>query len=448
MEGLVRKLQRELEYFHQKYQSTAPVQHPPSTQLSFTEPAVGQFIFQIENPESQAGKFKASTEPAIISEFLQRVPVDEDGWSKRRDYVQLCKPEELLHTFRLLTRLSRKSCSFDIGHKLDDKESILDVLRDYGRFANALGAHKVYATQISNYGTLLFICLSIVARKTGAKPEVVDEHIKKFLMRQQEKCDAGSEYLTRLRTAALWPVKQMNELYRKGLKHRAWEMFVLCGPSIHFYKKLALVDTEEVTSRVVICEPPEGEVQADVPFDITFLTKIILGERCSLDQINKALGTDLREETFNTWFEALSRRTESISKSLPCKRRKLLQEDGNSSTEASSDQDVCLTPRTTATDSTQYGEILGEMGTAIIGKFPHWTGLPPDERNNERGVLVYGSSGQHGGSEATGYRVEDSEADFMDKNTLPSTYVNTILHMDIDMSTNIRAMGLDMFDSE
>jgi hypothetical protein len=48
--------------------------------------------------------------------------------------------------------------------------------------------------------------------------------------------------------------------------------------SIHTYRKLAdCKDTEKFTGEVSICEPPEPEPQANVPFYIAFLIKFILG---------------------------------------------------------------------------------------------------------------------------------------------------------------------------
>jgi hypothetical protein len=186
----------------------------------------------------------------------------------------------------------------EIGDALGDEASILDVLGDYGGFANALGAHRIYATQISHYCTLLFVCLSIIALRAGSDLKAVDDHIRKFLTDQQGKdCKSGEIYLSQLRTGALWAVRRMDELYEKGLEHRGPETFVLCmflsnivannslnkligGLSIHSYRKLAQCEgTEKFTSEVAICEPPEGELQTDFPFHMAFLAKVALGNR-------------------------------------------------------------------------------------------------------------------------------------------------------------------------
>ncbi len=168
----------------------------------------------------------------MIGEFSARVPKDEQGWLAERKQARFCEPKELIYTFRLLTRCSLQLRSLDIGNKPDDEASILDVLGDYRVFANALAAHRTYATQISYYSTLVFICLCIIALRAGAELGAVEDHLRDYLTEQQgKKCEAEGTYLSQLRTAALWPLKRMDELYRKGLKHRAWEVILHCMAS-------------------------------------------------------------------------------------------------------------------------------------------------------------------------------------------------------------------------
>ncbi|KAF2182617.1 hypothetical protein K469DRAFT_586197 [Zopfia rhizophila CBS 207.26] len=229
LEQLVHSLQAQVWYWYRQaeHQHTVPVRSQSSTQ----QPS-GCFVFQLETPESQANKAtKPSIEPwrAATKEFSGQVPKDEDGWSSRRKEVHLHEPEAVIHTFCLLTRRSTQVCSLGIGDTPGGEASILDVLGDYRVFTNALGAQKAYVTQISYYSTLLFVGLSIVALRTGANPEAVDDYMRKFLTDQQGKeCTAGETYLSQLRTGALWPIRCMDELYDKGLKHRGWEIFVLC----------------------------------------------------------------------------------------------------------------------------------------------------------------------------------------------------------------------------
>ncbi|KAF2194747.1 hypothetical protein K469DRAFT_132787 [Zopfia rhizophila CBS 207.26] len=167
------------------------------------------------------------------------------------------------------------------------------------------------------------------------------------------------------------------------------------------------------------------------------------------------------------------------------------EELDNSSTEAGSCQDVCLTPTTAnSTKYNDYAEIPDEVSTANIDKCLDQIGQHLDENNNRepRGTLVLNSSdqhdeavqssdfqgnqiripqhvnpvhtqeglpdqdseqaildrnndqephgtrvldssGQYGESEATGHQVEQDSADFTDNNTLPSAYTQDFLRM-------------------
>jgi hypothetical protein len=159
------------------------------------------------------------------------LPKTNDDWSNRRKLVQLDTTTKLIHAFCQLTRIRSRTRSLAIGERPEDKASILEVLHDYGSFAMAMAGEKLYATQMSNYSALLFTCIAVVALKTGADPVTVNNCLKAFLNAQQGSCTADSTHLEHLQHGALWVVSRMNELYSKGLKHRSWELFLLCTSS-------------------------------------------------------------------------------------------------------------------------------------------------------------------------------------------------------------------------
>jgi hypothetical protein len=115
----------------------------------------------------------------------------------------------------------------NLRQRPDREANILDILGDYHVFAKALVGNKTYATQMSNYSTIIFLGISIVALWARFNIDAVDLHIREFLTAKQgKKCEASGTYLSQLRTAALWPIIQMEKLYQEGLKHRAWELFL------------------------------------------------------------------------------------------------------------------------------------------------------------------------------------------------------------------------------
>lgn len=197
----------------------------PSTQLS------REFTFQYETPSQAVKATKPFSEEwkTLTRNFARAVPKNEKEWVARREEVHLHRPETVIRTFCLLTRRSQQLSSLDIGDAPGRETSILNVLRDYQVFTSVLRTERDYAKQVSYYSTLLFVGLSKVALWTGANLDEVDDHMRKFLTDQQGKeCKATMTYLGQLRTAATWPIRRMDELYDKGLKHRSWEIFVLC----------------------------------------------------------------------------------------------------------------------------------------------------------------------------------------------------------------------------
>jgi hypothetical protein len=216
-----------LETLLQQWQQQARGQLPAPVQCNV--PSTLKIL--IETPESQAPKAPVSSATVTNSELKQlisKLPKTNDDWSARRKLTRLDTIAELLDAFCKLTRISSQSRSLAIGERPADTASILEVLRDYDSFAIALVGEKIYATQISNYGALLFTCVAIVALKAGADPEAVYERLKAFLIAQQGRSKADSTHLKSVLEGALWVVSQMNELYSKGLKHRSWDLFLLC----------------------------------------------------------------------------------------------------------------------------------------------------------------------------------------------------------------------------
>ncbi|KAF1999274.1 hypothetical protein P154DRAFT_232813 [Amniculicola lignicola CBS 123094] len=219
--------------------TNGPVTSPPTRQPSQIQPLTQEsnssqsstqlssrtFTFQIETLKRQPPK--STDNKGIVREFLGQIPKDEAGWLARRKQVQLHEAGTVLHTFTLLTRCTSRIRSQEIDPALH-KPDLTTPLEDYGHFLDRVGAHKVFATQISHYSTLLFVCIAIIARKIRPV-DAVDVCMKRFLTIQQGKdCNAQTKYLSRLRSGALWAVHIMEGLADKGLKHRGPEAFLLC----------------------------------------------------------------------------------------------------------------------------------------------------------------------------------------------------------------------------
>ena len=223
LESLVNLLEEQLRVL--RHQNGLPIQS--------TEPHSTLLVFQIETPETrntkdQNAKGRVEWKP-LLNEFTSLIPKDEEGWAARRKQVRLHKREDVLSAFHLLTRYSPQLGSLDVDNTLDSKAGILDVLEDYGRFVVGLEIHKTWAIQLSYYSSLLFVCLCIISLHAGADKDAVNDQLRQFLTELQgKKCEAGADYLSQLRSAVLWVLRRMDELEKRGMEHRSYEMFVLC----------------------------------------------------------------------------------------------------------------------------------------------------------------------------------------------------------------------------
>jgi hypothetical protein len=149
--------------------------------------------------------------------IIRQTPKDEKGWLDTRRSLA-----EIVTTFILLTRTS--ITARDLHPAPNERPHVIQVLDDYGTFAKSL--HP--ATTMSHYSTTLFFCLATVSLVVGANQNDVNTSMRNFLAKQQGESNATELYLYRLRRTAVWVAGQVDKLYRAGLEHRAWEMFLLC----------------------------------------------------------------------------------------------------------------------------------------------------------------------------------------------------------------------------
>ncbi|KAF2731545.1 hypothetical protein EJ04DRAFT_514496 [Polyplosphaeria fusca] len=151
-----------------------------------------------------------------LSPFTKSVPKDENEWKEKRESLGLALPAQRIHAFLLLTR--RSSSLPHPGNKSepDRPEDVLGVLPEYLSLALELHVAAKYVAQVTNYVTLLFVCIAVVVRSLDVDAEIVDGHIKNFLDKvQKEKCKADRDHIRRLRSSVPWVVARMHELYEK-----------------------------------------------------------------------------------------------------------------------------------------------------------------------------------------------------------------------------------------
>lgn len=161
-----------------------------------------------------------------LSRFTNCIPKTEEGWITRRKETRMATEVDLIKSISVLTGRWTQAPHLSTTSTVD--VSSLTIVSEYRQRTASLEQHSAWAEQISNFSTLLYICVCIVALWTGNKQEDIDADMRLFLAAKQAKCEAETRYLKRLRNGALWAIRQINNLISAGFKHRAWELFVIC----------------------------------------------------------------------------------------------------------------------------------------------------------------------------------------------------------------------------
>ncbi|KAF4457923.1 hypothetical protein F53441_276 [Fusarium austroafricanum] len=276
LKAQVRDLKAELTALRRQVSPEHPLPIPESLQLPHEAFTVA---FHIENPRDYPIERKINDEDSPeLRKFLKQLPKTEEDWCQRRKIMQLSSPETVTRTFLdFITRTQSQEAASKIQV---ESRSLTDeaVLRNYGQFVDSLQKDDTRAHQISNFATLLFVCLCRVAREQGVCLEIVDELLDDFLPRKTKKEKRHSGHLRHLRTEVLWPISQ-TELLRTKLAHRADEFFLLYGPPINTYERLWRDKGSKIFADLAKLPPlpVTREPNADVLFSIPLMIKLIAG---------------------------------------------------------------------------------------------------------------------------------------------------------------------------
>ncbi|KAI3326638.1 hypothetical protein HD806DRAFT_532274 [Xylariaceae sp. AK1471] len=283
-------------------------------------------VIQFETPTSQVNPPIPPWQTAL-SGFIQLIPKTEEEWKQRREAMRLVNTADLVYSIRILSRLSSTNVPSFRSNEIPEGDTA--IIAGYRKLTTALYQHHNWARQLFQFSTLLYVCSCVVAIANGDDKDAIDNDMVLFLQSTQGRCKAGKEYLRRVRQGGQWVVTRARELCSMGLEHRAWELFLLCGPHVHAYQKCThYKDSMNVTKLVPICRPQSGEVQASIPFAIPIIIWIIGRGRWDLGVINQALHTEVHHDDLGAWLKAFSNAQLSISgprlattEALPKRRR-------------------------------------------------------------------------------------------------------------------------------
>jgi hypothetical protein len=162
--------------------------------------------------------------------FFKEIPTTEEEWIRRRKVACLSSTDAILRVIDCLIagRLVNGTCrnATTLDGTLDGLQSDLNSL---AKAAGSMQSDARFNVNVSNFYSLVFFATCSVALHDGHPQSLVDEALRTFLTLHRGKvCKADAQRLSNLRWGVVWAVQEMERQCRRGLAHRAFELFFLC----------------------------------------------------------------------------------------------------------------------------------------------------------------------------------------------------------------------------
>lgn len=159
--------------------------------------------------------------------FFEDLPTTEDDWRKRRENVCLSNRDDILRVVDQLAagRIGENDQFTDHTTEKSSANALLTFGRNVGSNLRFEETHHI----VSRFLSLVFLAACQVAIYQGHPMSSVDDAQREFLKasRPNGRCNQGAEALANDRTAVLWLIREMEHQARRGLQHRAFELFLL-----------------------------------------------------------------------------------------------------------------------------------------------------------------------------------------------------------------------------
>ncbi|KAM7182897.1 hypothetical protein V8F33_013949, partial [Rhypophila sp. PSN 637] len=239
------------------------------------------------------------------TKFFENIPGTEDEWHTTRESACLSNADGILQVVDYLATGRRVDNSDLTNHSTEGVSET--KLSAFGKnVGSCLKTDKNHVVA-SRFLSLVFLAACQVAIYQDHPKQEVEDAQRGFLKasRGGGECRAESEALANDRAAVFWLIGEMERQTRRGLQHRAFEIFYLAGKTINFYKDCPKdpEENKEFTGRIPLCNTPE-EIQASLPLWIPFFIATNF-EEWDYSTICKALGTTIlnTDEDFRHFHE-------------------------------------------------------------------------------------------------------------------------------------------------
>lgn len=198
----------------------SPVSSGTDLQVLSWDPATDYKRQLVVSKPFSAGKWQSLTE-----KFFENIPDSKDRWVEKREAAFLSTEENIIAAIdsikSSLIDASEVPASRDTeGNNLDE------MLHTMGKKVEHMIKATNFATSVSNYSSLVFIAACSVAEALGHPKDSINT-AQNAAYPHSRKGDSRDRHLADDRAAVLWLIHEMEHQYRRGLKHRAFEIFLL-----------------------------------------------------------------------------------------------------------------------------------------------------------------------------------------------------------------------------
>ncbi len=216
--GCIHQLEEQVKEIHQG--SSPPRTHIVLELKCSTTPT----RLQIDTP-NKTGQRASSERPNWEERtkcFFAGLPSTEDQWDKKRREAGLHDEIDIRFTARCLATACLEGIPFtNHTQEIELQDSLLHFALNAGK---ALVGANSYSN-ISHFLSFIFVATCVVAKQQGHD---VDDAQQKF----EESCGKTGKKktpkaLTNDRALVVWLLQEMQRQYRRGLSHRAFELFFL-----------------------------------------------------------------------------------------------------------------------------------------------------------------------------------------------------------------------------
>jgi len=180
---------------------------------------------QSENPSQAKTPSGTPKWRSRTKSFFEGLPKTEEDWSQLRTSSCFSTPDNILHVVDCLDS-GRLIDTRPTNH--DTPQNLADSLLEFAQSARAMLLEGKLSRNISQFNSLVFLATCHVAsqQRHPKNDGIVNTAMRQFLSYfRGGDCTAHDRQLDKIRTGVKWLVEEMGRQCRRGLGHRAFELF-------------------------------------------------------------------------------------------------------------------------------------------------------------------------------------------------------------------------------